>query len=269
MVWGAGTIINNSTIIFLSVLHFWFNGRRPPLLQEFGDDHNQVDTAFQWNNDSINLMYKFWRATKYLKFKVLGGPEPRWTSQGDEMWPTFCQQHEDYRRELENISVCINQLETGSLSNVMFDKVGKRKVLPVSGMGKVNSISFAPLCPLFTGLASSDCTEAIEFASYAGSNVDHTETFWNTLVEQDLVTGVEPTPAVWKKITTAVGNSKCGQRQADVEQVFCAKNRRNARADILVHGQDMFIIQNGVVLTKKWSCTEWKKLTDMSEQLSI
>jgi hypothetical protein len=87
--------------------------------------------------------------------------------------------------------------------------------------------------------------------------VDHTETFWDTLVKQDLVKGVEPaTPAVWKKITTAVGDSKCGQRQADVEQVFCAKNRINARADILVHGQDMFIIQNGIVLTKKWSCTE-------------
>jgi hypothetical protein len=158
----------------------------------------------------------------------------------------------------------------------MFDKVGKkRKGLPpaVSGMGKVNSISFAPLC-LFTGLVSSDCTEAIEFASHAGSNVDHTETFWDTLVKQDLVTGVEPTLlAVWKKITTTVGDSnKCGQRhQANVEQVFCAKNRRNARADILVHGQDMFIIQNGVVLTKKWSCcTEWEKLTDiMSEQLSF
>jgi hypothetical protein len=184
----------------------------------------------------------------------------------------FCQ-HDDYTtsRELEHINACINQLETGSLSNVMFDKVGKRKGLSVSGMRKVvNSISFAPLC-LFTGLVSSDCTEAIEFASYAGSNVDHTETFWNTLVEQDLVTGgVEPTPAVWKKITTAVGNSKCGQRQADVEQVFCAKNRRNSRADILVHGQDIFLIQNGVVLTKKWGwCTEWEKLTDMSERLSL
>jgi hypothetical protein len=99
--------------------------------------------------------------------------------------------------------------------------------------------------------------------------VHHTETFWNTLVEQDLVTGVEPTPAVWKKITTAVGNSKYGQHQADVEQVFCAKNGRNSRADILVHGQDMFLIENGVVLTKKWGCTEWEKLTDMSERLSL
>jgi hypothetical protein len=92
-------------------------------------------------------MYEFWRATKYLKFKVLGGPEPCWTSQGDEMWPMFCQ-HEDYRRELENISVCINQfLETGSLSNVMFDKVRKKTkgLPPVSGMGIVNSIR--QLCP--------------------------------------------------------------------------------------------------------------------------
>jgi hypothetical protein len=165
MVW-AGTI-TNSTIVFLSVLHIWLNGRRPPL-QEFGDDHkNQIDTAFQWNDDSINLMYEFWRAAKeYLKFKVLlGGPERRWTSQGDEMWPMFCQ-HDNYTRELENINACIvNQLETGSLSaNVMFDKVGKRKGLSVSGMGKVNSISFTPLC-LFTGLVSSDSAEAIEFAS--------------------------------------------------------------------------------------------------------
>jgi hypothetical protein len=58
-----------------------------------------------------------------------------------------------------------------------------------SCVGKVNSISFAPHC-LFTGPVSSDCTEAIEFASYAGSNVDHTENFWDTLVKQDLVTGV-------------------------------------------------------------------------------
>jgi hypothetical protein len=89
-------------------------------------------------------------------------------------------------------------------------------------MGKVNSISFAPLC-LFTALVHPNCTEAIKFACYAGSNFDHTQTFWNKLIQQKVVTGEEPSPSDWKKITTNAGIRKCAQRQADIEEVFLCK----------------------------------------------
>jgi hypothetical protein len=40
-------------------------------------------------DNSVNIMYEFWRTARYLRLKVLGGPEPRWTCQGDETWPIF------------------------------------------------------------------------------------------------------------------------------------------------------------------------------------
>ena len=70
-------------------------------------------------------------------------------------------------------------------------------------------------------------------------------------------------------MTTAVGNVKCAQRQTDIEQTFCARYRTNGRADILFYGQDMYIIQNGVPLIKKWNTTEWVRLPDISIQLHI
>jgi hypothetical protein len=156
---------------------------------------------------------------------------------------------EMYNDELQKLELCITQLEEGTLSHSMYDTKGRRKGLPVSGMGKVNSISFAPLC-LFTALTHPNCTETIKFACYAGSNLDHTQTFWNELIQQKVVTGDEPSPSDWKKITTNAGVMKCAQRQADIEQVFCTRNRKNPRADILFYGQDMFIIQHNLVLTK-------------------
>ena len=278
LVW-AGTIAT-STIAFVSILTFWFNENRcGDLEDECDSSHNATTTNFSWNDDNVNLMYEYWRTSRYLKLKLLGGPEPRWTSQGDQMWPIFPAKQnttdytelmtlEQYNKNLQKMETCISQLENGTLPNIMFEPGGKRTGLPIPGMGKVNSISFAPLC-LFTGLATSDSKEAIEFACYAGSNTVHTKTFWNDLLSQNVVNGEEPTPAVWKKVTTAVGNVKCAQRQTDIEQTFCARYRTIDRADVLFYGQDMYIIQNGVPLIKKWNTTEWVRLPDISIQLHI
>jgi hypothetical protein len=72
MVWAGA--ITNSTIVFVSILQFWLNRRRPQL-QELDDGHNQVDTTFQWNDDSVNLIFEFWRAAKYpfLDMKIVDG----------------------------------------------------------------------------------------------------------------------------------------------------------------------------------------------------
>jgi hypothetical protein len=95
-------------------------------------------------------------------------------------------------------------------------------------------------------LVHPNCTEDIRFACYAGFNLNHTQTFWNKLIQQTVVTGEEPSPSDWKRITTNAGIMKCAQGQADIEHVFCARNRKNPRADILFYGQDMFIIQHDV-----------------------
>jgi hypothetical protein len=40
--------------------------------------------------------------------------------------------------------------------------------------------------------------------------------------------GEEPSPSDWKKLTTNAGIMKCAQRQADIEQVFCATNPKKS-----------------------------------------
>jgi hypothetical protein len=69
LVW-AGTIAT-STITFDSILQFWLNGNRPKQCDN-GDD--KIPLNFQWNEHSMNIMYKFWRTARYLRLKVLRGP---------------------------------------------------------------------------------------------------------------------------------------------------------------------------------------------------